>query len=176
MTAMVEICTPKLGRNVYIAPTAYVGGDITIGDDCTIMHHVVIRADIASIRIGARVNIQDGSIVHTPHGTALDIGDDVGIGHRAVIHGRRIGARTLIGIGSILLDDCEVGARCVVAAGALLPPGMIIPDQKVVMGIPARIVRDVTDDDLRMIDHVTKSYLELGPRHAAGEFPNIATP
>ena len=164
----------RLGRNVYIAPTAYVAGDLIIGDGCTIMHHVMVRADIAPIRIGARVNLQDGVIVHTQTGVALDIEDDVGVGHRAVVHCRRVSSRTLIGIGAICLDNCEIGSRCIIAAGALLPPGMIIPDGKVVMGVPAKIVRDVTDRDLETIDHVVRSYQILGRRHQSGEFPNIA--
>ena len=172
---MNEIIRPVLGRDVYIAPTSYVGGDVVIGDYSTVMHHVMIRGDIAPIRIGARVNVQDGAIVHTPHGTPLDIGDDVGIGHRAIVHCRRVGPRSLIGMGAILLDDCEIGSRCLIAAGTLLPPETIIPDGSVVMGVPGKIVREVTDRDLKAIDHVVQSYLELGRLHAAGRFPNIAS-
>jgi carbonic anhydrase/acetyltransferase-like protein (isoleucine patch superfamily) len=165
----------RVGRNVYIASTSFVGGDLVLGDDCTIMHHVMIRADIAPIRIGNRVNIQDGSVVHTKVGVPLDIEDDVGVGHRAVVHCRRVGSRTLVGIGSILLDDCEIGSRCIIAAGSVVPPRTIIPDGKVVMGVPATIVRDTTERDLAAIDHVVRSYISLGRRHADGEFPNIAT-
>lgn len=173
MSLMNEILRPVLGRDVYIAPTSYVGGDVVIGAQSTVMHHVMIRGDIAPIRIGARVNVQDGVILHTPHGTPLDIADDVGIGHRAIVHCRRIGSRTLIGIGAILLDDCEIGSRCIIAAGTVLTPKTIVPDGSVVMGIPGKIVRGVTDRDLRSIDHVVQSYLELGRLHAAGRFPNI---
>ncbi len=165
---------PVLGSDVYISPTSYVGGDVVIGDRSTVMHHVMIRGDIAPIRIGARVNIQDGSIVHTPHGTPLDIADDVGVGHRAIVHCRRIATRTLIGMGSILLDDCEIGTQCLIAAGSVLAPGTRIPDGSVVMGIPGRVVRTVTERDLGTIDHVVTSYLKLGRQHASGRFPNIA--
>ena len=165
---------PRVGKNVYIAETAYVAGDVVLGDDVTIMHHVVVRGDIAAIRIGSRVNLQDGAVVHTPHGVPLDIADDVGIGHRAVVHCRRVGPRTLIGIGAILLDDCEVGEQCIIAAGALLPPGSKVPDGTVMMGVPARPVRTVNEKDLAAIDHVLRSYLRLGREHAAGRFPNIA--
>jgi carbonic anhydrase/acetyltransferase-like protein (isoleucine patch superfamily) len=149
-----------------------LAGDVICGDDVTVMHHVVIRGDIAPIRIGARVNVQDGSVVHTPLGVPLEIADDVGIGHRAVVHCRRIGPRTLIGIGSIVLDNAEIGARCLIAAGALVPPGMMIPDDSVVMGIPGRIVRSTSPRDLEIIDHVVQSYVKLGRRHAEGLFPN----
>jgi len=170
---MSEEATPRLGRDVFIAPGAYVGGDVVIGDDSTVMYQSVIRGDIAPIRIGARVNIQDGCIVHTPHGVALDIGDDVGVGHRAVVHCREVGARTLIGTGSVLLDDCVIGRRCVIAAGTVLAPKTVVPDDSVVMGVPGRVVRPVSDRDLEVIDHVVQSYRELGRRHAAGLFPNI---
>lgn len=167
---------PRLGRDVYIAPTSYVGGDVVLGDQCTLMHHVVVRGDIAPIRIGARVNLQDGTIVHTPYGTPLDIADDVGVGHRAIIHCRRIAARTLIGMGAILLDDCEIGSQCLIAAGTVLSPRTIIPDGSVVMGIPGRVVRSVSEKDLKAIDHVVQSYIRLGRLHGQGTFPNIAVP
>lgn len=164
----------KLGENVFIAPTSYIGGDVSIGESSTIMHLVVIRADIAPISLGARVNVQDGSVLHTAQGVPLEIGDDVGIGHRAVVHCRRVGSRTLIGTGSIVLDNCEIGDRCIVGAGCLLPPNTILPDGKVVMGVPGRIVRDVTEDDLKAIDHVVRNYIRLGREHAGGYFPNLA--
>lgn len=166
--------TPQLGEDVYIAPTAYVAGDLVLGNQVTVMHQVTIRADIAPIRIGDQVNIQDGTVVHTKVGVPLEIDDGVGVGHRAVVHCRRVGARTLVGTGTVLLDDCEIGSRCIIAAGAVLPPGMIVPDGKVVMGVPGQIIRDVTDRDLEIIDHVVRSYIRLGRRHASGEFPNIA--
>ena len=167
--------TPKFGKQDYMAPTAYVGGDVVLGDQVTVMHFVTIRGDIAPIRIGDRVNIQDGTVVHTPHGIPLDIASDVGIGHRAVVHCRRIGERTLIGIGAILLDNAVIGSRCIVAAGTVVPPGMSILDDSVVMGIPGRIVRGTTTGDLEMIDHVVQSYLTLGRLHAGGLFPNTVT-
>lgn len=167
------VTRPILGDQVYVAPTAYVGGDVRIASQSTIMHHVVIRGDIAPITIGARVNVQDGAVVHTPHGTPLDIADDVGVGHRAVVHCRSVASRTLIGIGAIVLDGCRIGGRCIIAAGAVVPPGCDIPDDSVVMGVPGRVVRSTTADDLKTIDHVIKSYVELGRRHALGHFPNI---
>jgi carbonic anhydrase/acetyltransferase-like protein (isoleucine patch superfamily) len=165
-----SIIRPIVGRNVYIAPTSYVGGDVTIGDDCTIMHFVCIRGDVSAIRIGRRVNVQDGTIIHTRSGVDLHIADEVGIGHRAVVHCRRVGPRTLIGIGSIILDDAEIGEGCIVAAGALVTPGTIVPDGTLAMGMPARVVRDVTDEDRRYIQFVVDNYLRLGREHAAGKY------
>jgi len=171
---MGEVIRPKFGRDVYIAPTAYVGGEVTLGDQVTIMHHVMVRGDVGAIRIGHRVNLQDGTIVHTPTGTPLDIEDDVGVGHRAIIHCRLVRSRTLIGMGAILLDDCEIGSRCIVAAGSVLAPRTIVPDGSLVMGVPGKVVRASTDDDLRIIDHVVSNYVRLGRLHAEGTYPNIA--
>lgn len=159
---------PTLGRSVYIAGSAVVCGDVALGDHCTIMHHVCIRGDVSPIRIGARVNIQDGTIVHCKRGVALEIADDVSVGHRAVVHCRRVGALTLIGSGAIVLDDAEIGSQCIVAAGALVTPGMIVPDGKVVMGAPARIVRDVAPKDLEYLRYVVANYTQLAREHLAG--------
>ena len=124
---------PTIGKNVYIAPPAYVGGEVTIGDDCTIMHHVTIRGDVSAITIGRRVNIQDGTVVHTLTGVPLEIADEVAIGHRAVVHCRKVETRVLIGIGAIVLDNCEIGAGAIIAAGAVLSPGTIVPPGKLVL-------------------------------------------
>ncbi len=160
-----------LGRDVYIAPTSYVGGDVVLGDQCTVMHHVMIRGDVSEIRIGRRVNIQDGTIVHTRRGVPLHIEDDVAIGHRAVVHCKRVGRGALIGIGAIVLDGCEIGANCIVGAAALVTPDTIVPDGKVVMGIPAKVVRDVTDADLAYMREVVESYIDLGRLHGEGRYP-----
>lgn len=165
---------PTIGEGVYIASTAYVGGDVVIGDQVTVMHQAVIRGDIAPIRVGARVNIQDGAILHTGDGVPLEVGDDVSVGHGAILHGRRVGPRTLIGIGSILLDNCEVGSRCIIGAGTVVPPNMIVPDGSVVIGVPGKVVRQVDNRDLSRIDEAVESYLNIGRLHTAGRFPNIA--
>jgi carbonic anhydrase/acetyltransferase-like protein (isoleucine patch superfamily) len=163
-----------LGRDVYIAPTAYVGGDVAIGDECTIMHHAVIRGDVAAIRLGSRVNIQDGCILHCNSGVDLTIGDEVVVGHRAVVHCRAIGARALIGIGALILDDAEVGSGAIVAPGAVVPPGMRVPEQMVALGVPARAVRAVRQADRAYHARAVSGYLILGRMHAAGEYPNVA--
>ncbi|RMF73332.1 MAG: gamma carbonic anhydrase family protein [Planctomycetota bacterium] len=170
------VLRPRVGRNVFVAPSAWVEGDVTIGDDCTLMHHVVARGDVAPIRIGARVNIQDGGILHTKTGVPLEIGDDVGVGHRAIVHCESVGAHTLIGMGAILLDDVVVGRDCFIAAGALLPPAMRVPDGKLVMGVPARIVGDVQEKHLAYTDFVVSNYLTLNRNHAAGVYERYVPP
>jgi carbonic anhydrase/acetyltransferase-like protein (isoleucine patch superfamily) len=162
----------RIGEQVYIAPTAYVGGAVTIGDESTIMHQVCIRGDVGAITIGCRVNVQDGSILHTKTGVPLDIADEVAIGHRAVVHGRRVETGALIGIGAIVLDECCVGAGAIIAAGALLPPGTHVPNGKLAVGVPARILRAVSDEDRAYVARVVESYRTLGKLHAAGMYPN----
>jgi len=170
----IEHANVQLGRNVYIAPTSYVGGAVTIGDESTIMHHVTVRGDVSAIRIGRRVNIQDGTIVHTHSGIDLDIEDDVSIGHRAIVHCTRIGARSLVGMGSIVLDGCILGPGCLIAAGSVVPPNTTVPDGKVIMGIPGRVTRDVTDEERNYFRYVVENYMELGRLHAAKKYPNAA--
>ncbi len=169
---MIDHCV-KLGRDVYIAPTSYVAGGVTLGDECTIMHHVTIRGDVGRIRLGRRVNVQDGSVLHNETGVDLDIGDDVGIGHRAVVHCRRVGSRSLIGIGSIVLDRCEIGEGCIIAAGAVVPPGTTVPNGTVMMGVPAKPVRQTTDAERGYICEVVTRYVELGKIHRLGKYPNV---
>lgn len=163
----------KLGRDVYVAPTSYVGGRVTLGDACTVMHHVTIRGDVGAITVGNRVNIQDGTVVHTESGRDLVIEDEVSIGHRAVVHGAFIGARSLIGIGAIVLDGCRIGPGCIVAAGAVVPPRTEVPAGTLVMGVPARAVRKTNEEDRRYIESVVASYVALGRMHRDGVFPNF---
>ncbi len=173
MEPLANLAVPRLGRGVYIAPTSYIGGDVEVGDDCTIMHHVVIRGDVSAIRIGARCNIQDGTVVHTQTGVPLDIAADVAVGHRAVVHCRRVETRVLIGIGAIVLDGAQIGAGSLIAAGALVPPNMIIPAGKVVAGVPGRIIRDVRESDRGYIEFVLANYQRLNREHAAGKYPAV---
>ncbi len=168
----VQIPRPRLGKNVYIAPTAFVGGDVVLGEGTTVMHHVTIRGDVSAIRIGRRVNVQDAVVIHTKTGVPLEIADEVSIGHRAVVHCRRVGARALIGTGAIVLDDCEIGEQAIVAAGAVLPPGTIVPAGKLVLGVPGRIARDVSDAERAYVRFVVESYRKLNKVHAAGGVPN----
>ncbi len=138
-----------IGADVFIADTARVIGRTEIGAGSSVWYGSVIRGDVFWIRLGARVNVQDGSIVHVTSGRyATEIDDDVTIGHRAVIHGCRIGARALIGMGAIVMDGAVIGEESIVGAGALVPPGKVFPPRVLVVGSPAKVVRDLTDDEL----------------------------
>lgn len=171
ITMFKESKTPKIGQNVYISPTSYVCGDVVIGDGCTIMHHVCIRGDIAPVRIGPETNIQDGAVLHTRYGIPLDIDERVVIGHRAVVHCQRVGANSLIGIGAIVLDEARIGEGSIVAAGAVVRPGTEVPSGMLVGGVPAKYLRDIGEDDRIEIARIVDSYVEMGRRYVAGEFP-----
>jgi carbonic anhydrase/acetyltransferase-like protein (isoleucine patch superfamily) len=116
------------------------------------------------------VNIQDGCVVHTDHNQPQDIEEGVVVGHRAVLHGKRIGRDSLIGMGALLLTGCEIGPECVIAAGALVTEGRRIPPRSVVKGVPGKVVREVTDDELRRTLAICASYQELAQRYARGGF------
>jgi carbonic anhydrase/acetyltransferase-like protein (isoleucine patch superfamily) len=152
---------PRLGRDVYVADTAVVIGDVHLGDESSVWFGTVIRGDVFPIRIGARTNIQDGSVVHVTNGkSATNIGDDVTVGHMALLHGCTVKSGSLIGMGAIVLDDATVGEECVVAAGALVPPKMIIPRRSLVMGRPAKVARTLTENDLAWVKRSGELYVE----------------
>ena len=134
--------TPTLGRDVFIAPGAYVIGNVTIGDESSVWFGAVLRGDVGAIVIGARTNIQDLSLVHMTGGVSnARLGDDVTVGHGVTLHGCDVGHRCLVGMGSILLDGVRVGDDSVIAAGSLITPRMVIPPGSLVVGRPAKVVR-----------------------------------
>jgi carbonic anhydrase/acetyltransferase-like protein (isoleucine patch superfamily) len=165
----------KIGE-YYAARTAVVTGNVLIGRDSSIWYGAVARGDVAPIRIGARVNVQDGAVIHGKTAVPVEIADDVVIAHHAIVHCRRVGARCLIGTRCTLLDDVEVGEESVIAACALVVPGTVVPPRSVVMGIPGRIVRQVSEDDLAYIDLAVQTYVRLAKRYAAGEIPDHTLP
>lgn len=134
--------TPKIGKNCFIAENAVIVGDVVIGDDCSIWYSSVLRGDVNPIRLGNRVNIQDGAVLHTLYkNSVVEIGDDVSVGHNAVIHGAKVGNDVLVGMGAILMDHAEIANGSIIAAGAV-----VLSDSKlepgVYAGIPARKVKD----------------------------------
>lgn len=155
----------------YLAPGAVVTGDVVLGAGVNIWFGCVLRGDLARITLGPRVNLQDGTIVHTDQDEPQWIEEGVVVGHRATLHGLRIGKDTLIGMGAILLSGCEIGAECLIAAGTLITERRRIPPRSVVMGVPGKVIREVTDDDLRRTLAISAHYLEMAQRYAAGAFP-----
>lgn len=153
--------TPRLGTGVYLAPNASVIGDVIVGDASSIWFGAVLRGDVFPIRIGARTNIQDNAVVHVTGGkAATTIGDDVTVGHLALIHGCTVGNRCLVGMGSILLDGALVEDDCFIAAGSLIPPGMRVTSRSLMVGRPARKARTLDDADLEEIRNAGALYVQ----------------
>ncbi|HXF03940.1 MAG TPA: gamma carbonic anhydrase family protein [Blastocatellia bacterium] len=153
---------PVIADSVFIAKNASVIGDVEIGEHSSVWFQAVVRGDVNYIRVGRYTNIQDGSVVHVDRETSpARIGDYVTIGHRAIIHGCTIGDHCLIGMGAIILSDAVIGDYCLVAAGAVVREGQVIPPRSVVVGVPARILREVTPDEIRRIEEGWRNYVEL---------------
>ena len=153
---------PKLGANVFIAENALVIGDVEIGDDSSVWYGSIVRGDVNYIRIGARTNVQDMTMIHVSsktHPTILE--DEITVGHRVTLHGCHVESRCLIGMGSILLDGVRVGNNSLVGAGSLLTPGTIIPPRSLVIGSPARVKRELTGDEIAYLDRSWRNYVEL---------------
>lgn len=160
--------SPRLGADVFIADTARVIGDVVLGAACSVWFGSVLRGDVHAIRLGRRVNVQDLSIIHVTsgkHGT--DIGDDVTIGHRAILHGCTVRDRVLIGMGAIVMDAAVVGEDSLVGAGALVTPGTQIPPRSLVIGSPARVKRALTAEELAEIHDRAGHYAELAGAYMA---------
>ena len=160
MIASVFGKSPKIHESVFIAASADVLGDVTVGQHSSIWFHSVARGDVHWINIGEYTNIQDGSILHVTNGIwPLTIGNRVTVGHKVLLHGCTIGDDCLIGMGAILLDGVEVGSGSVVAAGSLLSPGKKYPPNSLIMGAPARVKREITAEERKfLIDQGWRNY------------------
>lgn len=151
---------PKIGDGVYVAPTATVIGDVTIGDQSSLWFGAVLRGDCYPIRVGARSNIQDGSVIHVTGGYAgTVVGDDVTIGHMVLLHGCTIGDRSLVGMGSVVLDAAVIGEGSLLGAGSLVPPRAVIPPGVLAIGRPAKVIRPLQPDDVARIREAGEHYL-----------------
>ena len=139
------ILSADIHPTAFVAPDADVIGRVRIGEDCSVWFHAVIRAEDADIEIGARTNIQDGCILHTDADFPMQIGEDVTVGHGAILHGCTIGSNTLIGMGAIVLNGARIGNNCIIGAGALVTQNAVIPDNTIALGSPAKPIRTVTE-------------------------------
>ncbi len=152
--------TPVIGEGTFLAETAVVIGDVVIGRECSLWYHVVVRGDVHYIRIGDRTNIQDGAILHCTYQQApLEIGDEVTIGHGAIVHGCRIGNRVLVGMGAIVLDHAEVPDDVLIAAGALIPQGAKLESGWLYAGVPARPIKPLSPDQLESLRLYASRYV-----------------
>ncbi|MGO8685549.1 MAG: gamma carbonic anhydrase family protein [Thermoleophilia bacterium] len=160
---------PQFGSDVFVDPDAVIIGDVVLEDGASVWPGAVLRGDVERIFIGAHTSFQDNSVSHTDPGYPVVVGPDCVIGHAVILHGARVGARCLIGMGSTLLNGCEIGDDSIVGANALVTQGKVFPSRSLIVGSPARVVREVTDADLEsrreLRDRYARrslDYLELG--------------
>jgi carbonic anhydrase/acetyltransferase-like protein (isoleucine patch superfamily) len=156
---------PVIPESCFIAPSADIIGNVELGEDSSVWFQVVIRGDVNRIRIGARTNVQDGAVLHVTRnhppmkGAPLTIGDDVTIGHRVTLHGCTLGNRILVGMGAVILDDAVIGDDSIVAAGALVTKGKRFPPKSLVQGAPAKVVRELTEEELHLLKASANNYV-----------------
>lgn len=153
-----------MGGSVYIAASATVTGDVSMGTDSSVWHGAVVRADCAPITIGARSNVQDNVTIHVDPGFPVRVGEGVSIGHNAIVHGCTVGDNTIIGMGAILLNGARVGRDCIVGAGALVTQGTEIPDGSLAFGSPARVRRAMSPDEIGRNRDNALEYVQLAQR------------
>lgn len=155
----------------FVAETAIVTGRVVIGSASNIWYGCVLRGDVASITLGKRVNLQDGCIVHVDHEAPQVIEDGVVAGHLALLHGVRIGRDTLCGIGCRILGGAQIGEECIIAAGAIVTERSVIQPRSLVMGIPGKVVRHVSDAEVERTRAISRRYMELARQYADGVYP-----
>jgi carbonic anhydrase/acetyltransferase-like protein (isoleucine patch superfamily) len=157
---------PQIHATAFIADSAQVIGDVHVGEESSVWFNTVVRGDMFYIRIGARANVQDNCVIHTRVGAQpVILEDEVTVGHCVTLHGCHIERGSLIGIGSIVLDDVRVGAQSLVAAGSLLTPGTIVPPRSLVMGSPARVKRQLTEEEVDGLNAYWQNYVEYSKRY-----------
>lgn len=158
--------SPEIHPTVYVAPTASVIGDVIVGPESSLWFGAVLRGDVFHIRVGARTNVQDNCVLHVTHDrSACIVGDDVTVGHAAVLHGCTVQDRVLVGMGAVVLDDADVGCDTIIGAGALVTMGAKIPPRSLVLGRPARVLRPLTDAEVASVAEAGRLYVGF-----AGEY------
>ncbi|TNF28559.1 MAG: gamma carbonic anhydrase family protein [Deltaproteobacteria bacterium] len=166
---------PVIGPGVFVADSARVIGDVQLGAEASVWFGTVVRGDVHPIRIGARTNVQDLTMIHvTSKRWSTIVGDDVTIGHRAVLHGCTVHDRVLVGMGAIIMDGAVIGEDAMVGAGALVTPGTVIPPRTLALGSPARPVRDLRDDELAYLPISARHYVGLAATYLAAGHGRIA--
>ncbi|MEO7210510.1 MAG: gamma carbonic anhydrase family protein [Chitinophagaceae bacterium] len=153
---------PRLGKNCFIAPNATIIGDVTAGDECSFWFNAVVRGDVHYIKMGNRVNVQDGAIIHcTYQKNPVDIGDNVSIGHNAIVHGCTLFDNVLIGMGALVMDRCQVHSNSIVAAGAVLLEGTVVEEGSIYAGVPAKKVKEISKDSVHEeIQRIAQNYVK----------------
>ena len=156
---------PKIDKDAYVAPSADVIGSVILEAEASVWFGAVLRGDNDVITVGARSNVQDNSVIHVDKGVPVSVGSDVSIGHGVVIHGCSIGDRSLIGNGAVILDFAEIKEDCLVGAGALVTPGKTFPARSLIVGAPARVARELNDEEIAQLRANVDSYLSKTKRY-----------
>ncbi len=160
----------KIDPSVFIADTATVVGDVEMGANSSVWYSAVIRADNDVVRIGKNVNVQDGAVIHVDDEYPVSIGDNVTIGHKALVHGCTIGHDSLIGMGAILLSGCRIGNNCIVGAGALVTGKTVVPDNSMILGAPAKTIKPLSAELKEEIAFAANEYVERAKEFKAGHY------
>lgn len=153
---------PVIAESAFVADYATITGDVVIGEQSTVWYNTVIRGDVAPTIIGSKVNIQDNSVLHQSPNNPLVIEDEVTVGHQVILHSCKIRKGALIGMGSIILDNAEIGEGAFIGAGSLVPPGKVIPPNTMAFGRPAKVVRNVNEEDRKDMERIVREYVEKG--------------
>ncbi len=156
---------PKLGKDVFIAPNATLIGNVELGDECSVWFGAVLRGDSDTITIGHRTNIQDNAVLHVDPNEPVNIGNDCIIGHLALVHGATIGNNVLVGMHSVVMNSAKVGNFCIIGANAMVPAGMEIPDYSIVMGTPAKVVKQLSPAHIEAVEKNAAVYVELAKEY-----------
>ena len=159
---------PTIAESAWVADSAQVMGDVVLADDASIWFGVVIRGDTETIRIGRGSNIQDLSVLHADHGMPLTVGEDVTVGHQVMLHGCTVGDGSLIGIGAVVLNGAKIGKGCLVGAGSLVTEGKEFPDGSMILGSPAKVVRQLTPEQLEGLRQSAQHYVDNARRFRTG--------
>lgn len=157
---------PRDEGAAFVADNATVLGDVTLKPNATVWYGAVLRADSGSLTVGENSNVQDNAVLHCDEGGAVQLGKNVSVGHSAIVHGCTVGDNTLIGMHATLLNHCVVGKNCIIGAGALVPEGMVIPDGMIAVGVPAKILKPVSEAQLEGNLHNAEHYVACGKEHA----------
>lgn len=158
---------PSIHPSAFVAEGAWLIGEVTVEEEASIWYNAVLRGDINAIRVGARSNVQDGCILHVTKQLAVDIADEVTVGHMAMIHGCRIGRRTLIGMNAVVLDRAHVGEYAIVAAGAVVRENFSVPAGTLVAGVPAKVVRELTEKERKGIEQSAANYVAYAASYSS---------
>jgi carbonic anhydrase/acetyltransferase-like protein (isoleucine patch superfamily) len=156
---------PEVAASAWVAPGAFVVGKVHLGEESSVWYGAVLRGDTEPIRVGARTNVQDGSVLHADPGFPAVVGEGCVIGHNAVVHGCEIGDRSLVGMGATILNGAKIGAGSIVAAGAVVPEGREFPPRSLIVGVPAKRVGDVGEEQARDIERGAAGYVERAAAH-----------